>query len=93
MKHLRKPFRILMILSLAFCSSCKAAVKPDEQKEKTADFTTDQIRDESHEEITWDLIQIVDHDAELKHLLEKSIAQAAAQNPDPQTNPVDSLES
>ncbi len=35
----------------------------------------------------------MNHDAELKHLLEKSIAQAAAQNPDPQTNPVDSLES
>ena len=51
------------------------------------------MRTEEHEPITWDLIQMVEHDAELKALLEKSIEQAAEMNPDRQSNPVDSLES
>ena len=45
-----------------------------------------------HAPITWQLIRTVEHDAELKALLAQSIAQAAAINPDRQTNPVDSLE-
>ena len=40
------------------------------------------MRTEEHEPITWDLIQMVEHDAELKALLEKSIEQAAEMNPD-----------
>ncbi len=67
--------------------------------EQTADrspysgLTTDQLRTEEHEEITWDLIQIVEHDPALKALLEKSIAKAHEKNPDPNTNPVSDLES
>lgn len=55
--------------------------------------TTDRIRTGEHEEITWDLIQIVEHDPVLKALLEKSIAKAHEMNPDPNTNPVSDLES
>lgn len=55
-------------------------------------ITSDLVRTDAHEPITWDLILLVEHDPELKSLLQQSIAQAAALNPDPQTNPVDSLE-
>ena len=56
-------------------------------------ITSDIVRTQAHEPITWDLIQLVEHDPELKALLEQSIAQATTINPNPQTNPVDSLES
>ena len=45
-------------------------------------ITSDIIRTEAHEDITWDLIQLVEHDQELKGLLEKSILQAKEENPD-----------
>lgn len=37
------------------------------------DTTTDVSRDEAHEEITWDLIQMVEHNDEICSLLEESI--------------------
>ena len=55
--------------------------------------TTDIRRTGKHEAITWDLIQLVEHDRQLKRLLERAIHQAAELNPDRQTNPVHSLES
>lgn len=55
--------------------------------------STDLLRSDEHQDITWDLIQMTEHDPELKALLEKSIAQAYAMNPDPDTNPVSDLES
>ena len=55
--------------------------------------TTDLIRTNEHEEITWDLIQIVEHDPSLKKLLEKSIEHAKTMNPDVMTNPVTDLDS
>ncbi|MBQ3273451.1 MAG: phosphatidylserine decarboxylase [Solobacterium sp.] len=55
--------------------------------------TTDLIRTEAHEDITWDLIHMAEHDSELKELLQTAIAQAYALNPDPETNPVSSLDS
>lgn len=54
--------------------------------------TTDVTQAEEHEEITRDLIAIVNHDPKLKSMLETSIAQAHALNPDPDTNPVSDLE-
>ncbi|MBE6110886.1 MAG: phosphatidylserine decarboxylase [Erysipelotrichaceae bacterium] len=65
----------------------------NEQKQSNNDTTTDVSRDEAHEEITWDLIQMVEHNDEIRSLLEESIELAHEINPDPQTNPVDSLES
>ena len=56
-------------------------------------FTSDTIRTEEHEETTWDLILLVEHDPGLKRLLEKAISQAAHANPDRSTNPADSLSS
>ena len=56
-------------------------------------FSTDLLRTEEHEEITWDLILLIGHDPQLKQLLEKSIQKAHEINPDPDTNPIDSLES
>ena len=45
-------------------------------------------RTDKHENITWDLIELVENDEELKELLEKSIQKAKELNPDPDTNPV-----
>lgn len=45
-----------------------------------------------HKQVTTDLITMVDSDPELKKLLEESIAEAKAANPDPETNPAQSLE-
>jgi len=56
-------------------------------------LTVDLVRTDAHEEITWDLIQMVDHNPSLKVLLEKSIRQAHDMNPDPDTNPVSDLDS
>ena len=58
-----------------------------------AGVQSDVIRTEEHEAITWDLIEMAEHDAEFKRLLEQSVAQAAKLNPDPDTNPVQDLES
>ena len=59
----------------------------------TAGETTDFRPSEEHEAITRDLIAMVNHDPKLKAMLETSIAQAHALNPDPDTNPVSDLES
>ncbi len=45
----------------------------NEQKQLNNDTTTDVSRDETHEEITWDLIQMVEHNDEIRSLLEESI--------------------
>ena len=55
--------------------------------------TSDTIRTEEHENTTWDLILLVEHNSELKRLLEKAISQASQINPDRSTNPADSLDS
>ena len=51
------------------------------------------IKNDKHENITWDLIELVENDEELKELLEKSIQKAKVLNPDTDTNPVVDLES
>lgn len=51
------------------------------------------INNDKHEDITKDLIALVENDEELKNLLEKSIQEAKDLNPDPDTNPVVDLES
>ena len=56
-------------------------------------ITTDILSSEKHEQITWELIRMVEHDQQLKALLETAIRQAAEMNPDLQTNPVQDLES
>ena len=54
--------------------------------------TTDYSFENKHAESTEQLISIVEHDPELKDLLEKSIAKAAEINPDRKTNPAQSLD-
>ncbi|MBO6052517.1 MAG: phosphatidylserine decarboxylase [Clostridia bacterium] len=55
--------------------------------------SSDLVRTDEHEDITWDLIQMAEHDPALKAMLEESVAQAYRMNPDPDTNPVSDLES
>ena len=54
--------------------------------------TSDASFDNAHAAPTEQLISLVEHDAELKALLEKSIAQAAEINPDRTTNPAQTLD-
>ncbi len=56
-------------------------------------ITTDITRTDGHEAITLDLIQMVEHNDEIRRLLTKAVEQAAAQVTDRTMNPVDSLES
>lgn len=46
----------------------------------------------SHEPITRQLIELLEQDAELRGLLQQSIAEAQQAHPDPTTNPVESLD-
>ena len=54
--------------------------------------TTDDTLNNSHEEITQELISIVNHNKALKVMLEESIAKAKEINPDKTTNPAQTLE-
>lgn len=88
MKQLRWKFMAMVLfLCAGLLLTCPEYVRADEA------LTSDLVRTEDHEPITWDLILLLEHDAEMKALLEKSIEQGALLNPDPQTNPVNSLES
>lgn len=55
-------------------------------------ISTDDTLNNHHAKITQDLISMVNHNPELKLMLEKSIAKAKAINPDKATNPAQSLE-
>ncbi len=79
-------FSILLLLSLAGCRS-------SDPVRKEGDITSDIVRGDEHEEITWDLIRMIDHNEEVKELLETAISQARELNPDTDTNPVIDLES
>ena len=99
----RRAIVLLTALCLAFAvngyDSKAASAQEDVQEGYAAaadrmdtGLSSDIARNEAHEDITWDLITLVEHDAELKELLEKAILQAREENPDPDTNPVVSLE-
>lgn len=84
--------RILTLWLIGVLLLCGIAGIP-EAKADTAVKTTDLSRSELHEDVTWNLISLVEHNAELKTLLEKAILQAKNLNPDPMTNPVSDLDS
>lgn len=64
-----KTIRRLGCLWMAAVLLCGCAKKPSAET-KTHDSTTDLIRTSERESITWDLIEMVNHNAELKQLLE-----------------------
>ena len=85
---------LCLMLSVCSCGSNGAASQEETTTAAMPEdrgLSSDIARSDEHEDITWDLITLVEHDAELKRLLEKSILQAAEENPDRDTNPVDSL--
>ena len=87
---------LCLALSVSACSSEAPTVQEDSiaASGRTNDGLSSGIaRTDVHEDITWDLITLVEHHPELKRLLEKSIRQAAEKNPDTDTNPVVSLDS
>ena len=86
---------LCLMLSVSACGGKTTPIPNNNSvnQPKNTGISSDIERTGAHEDITWDLITIVEHDAELKRLLEKSIKQAKAENPDTDTNPVVSLES
>ena len=84
---------LLLVCSLASCGQRSVPAQPAADSVTAGAVSTDLLRSDEHQDITWDLIQMTEHDPELKALLEKSIAQAYAMNADPDTNPVSDLES
>lgn len=85
----------ILMASALTCASC--AGKPKEQAAQYSNppitgQTTDDTLNNSHEEITKELISIVNHNPELKAMLEKSIAQAKEMNPDKNSNPTQTLD-
>lgn len=85
----------ILMVSVLLCTSC--AGKEQDQKGQygappVTGLTTDDTLNNPHEEITQELISIVNHNPELKAMLEKSIAQAREINPDKTSNPAQTLE-
>ena len=92
---------LLLLLILAFTACVPAAELQKEQPAKSAaeyvappvsGITTDDTLGSTHAEITKQLISIVNHNPELKAMLEKSIAQAKQINPDRRTTPAQTLD-
>ena len=85
----------MLVLTLMVSGCGQAATDKASSADPAVDKvqSTDLVRAENHEDITWDLIQLTEHDPDFKALLKKSIAQAHKMNPDPDTNPVYDLES
>jgi len=54
-------------------------------------LSTATVGDDGHKQITQDLIDLVEQNPEIGNMLEASIAEAKNINPDPKTNPVQSL--
>ena len=88
-RRLRKTLFLCLIVMLFTLMAYKSVSSAAER----ITFSTDIYASEDHEEITWELIRMVEHNQELKVLLETAIRQAADMNPDLQTNPVRDLES
>ena len=84
--------RIMILLLIStLLVSCAQGGKSDEPVSHT--YSTDTEYTDEHEEITWELIQMADHNPQLRALLEKSVDMAYRMNSDPDTNPVSDLES
>ncbi len=93
LKHTGNRFHFLVIVICLMLAEPIGASLMLTEPIGASPLTSDIIGDDSHEPITWELIRMVEHDRELRAMLIKSIEQAAAENPDRDTNPVDSLES
>ena len=84
---------ILVLIILLTLISCGQNGRRAEDGVTAHAVSSDLVRTDEHEDITWDLIQMAEHDPALKAMLEESVAQAYRMNPDPDTNPVSDLES
>lgn len=95
MDKLRKNlFTALLLIAVLLVSACSTTGRTASGyiAPPVTGASTDDTLGSEHELITQELISMVNHNEELKTLLEKSIAKAAVVNPDRSTNPVQSLE-
>ncbi len=80
----------LVILFIASICACNSNTLSDNYQGAAQEET--QVSQSEHAQITLDMIQLLENDASLKALMEKSIAKAAEINPDKNTNPAQSLD-
>ena len=96
-RRLRVPEALLLIVSLVIILSLPCMAEDKE----LSDQSTEKLQTSAEQEtvvtdgrmqITEDFISLLAEDPELEALVEKSIRLAAVNNPDPKTNPVQSLD-
>ena len=83
---------LTVVLALTSCNTAQVNVENEYLNPPVSGITTDDTLNSTHEEITQELISMVNHNPELKGMLEKSIALAKEINPDKKTNPAQTLE-
>lgn len=81
-----------LIMSLALLCASHSVALTESLAPPTSGLSTDDTLFSEYSPVTQALISMVNHNPELKAMLEKSIAQAKQINPDPQTNPAQTLE-
>ena len=93
MKKQRKLI-LCLLLALIFILTAVVCVLPVRNRPVSKESIPEEsISKAGHAQITMEMIAMLDADPELKALMEESLALAAVQNPDPETNPIQSLES
>jgi phosphatidylserine decarboxylase len=83
MKKVMMVFSIIAILAFAACGA---------QEENVSSQPAEQEQGVTHQPITLQLMELIENNPEIGTLLEASIAKAKEVNPDPEMNPVQSLE-
>lgn len=92
MKKLKGNFLAVIALVLVLILSACASTGAEYQQPPVTGVSTDDTLGSQHAPETQALISMLNHNPELKSLLEKSIAKAAVVNPDRNTNPVQTLD-
>ena len=81
---------IALLMFSAICiSACSLGVKIDDNADKQEKII---VRSDERQQITKDLIGLLEAEPELKELMQESIRIASVNNPDKKTNPVRSLD-
>ena len=96
-RRLRVPEALLLIVSLVIILSLPCMAEDKELSDQSAEELQTSAEQETvvtdgRMQITEDFISLLAEDPELEALVEKSIRLAAVNNPDPKTNPVQSLD-
>ncbi|MBQ9009870.1 MAG: phosphatidylserine decarboxylase [Clostridia bacterium] len=89
---MRKKTAVLFLLCILLCTVLGGQAENSPQA-VISGYGNGSAFQDTHEDITRDLILMLEHNPTVKALLEKSIRLAKEMNPDPEMNPVSDLES